>query len=145
MTFRQLIIVALFLIASPVWAQLRFEADVNCTPQGSALQSEVGRGCLLIEASMTAFVELRDALTANMPAAGGSNVTMTCTECSVAKGVTGCAAAGDEVVVSKRNAAVHRIACILTSHRDQDQLRSDVQAAEDNFTPGADIGDGNPG
>jgi hypothetical protein len=132
------------LLAGPVLGQIRFDQDKNCTVQGGDLQDEAGRACLRIEASLPAFIELRDGLTKNMPDAGGGDVSMTCTDCSVTKGLTGCAAAGDVVTIARRRAALHRIACILTSHRDQNELNEDVQATIDNFTPGADIGDGDP-
>jgi hypothetical protein len=142
---KTLLVLALVLIPTLASSQVRFEQDVNCTPATGAMTAEVGRGCLLVEASIAAFADLRDALTMNMPDAGGGNVTMGCTQCSVDKGVSGCATTEDSVVIAQRDAAVHRIACILTSLSDQKRLADDVQAAQDGFVPGGDIGNGDPG
>lgn len=140
------IIVVLFLFASPVFAQLSFDNGFECDNTVNA-----ARGCLKIEASIDAFIGLRDALTESMTDAGGGDcnglscdVEMRCTECSVAKNITGCLQEGDLVTITRKSASLHRLACILTSLSDQDRLNDELRTTRENFVPGADIGDGDP-
>lgn len=136
---------AALLLSVPLAAQqIRFEANKNCTISAGAFVTQAGRGCLAIESSLSVFTDLRDALTLNMPDAGGGNVVMTCTQCSIDKGYTGCTVLGATVTVSRQSAALHRLACILTSIRAEKVLRDALAATEASTDLKADLGGGTP-
>ena len=124
----------LFLVASSATAQISFDAGNECdgTPN-------VARGCLKVEAGITAFVELRDALTPDWSG------TLTCSACNVASGFPGCVSINDQVTTTRQKAALAKLTCILRSHVVQQRREDAVAAAESGVDEDPEIGGGDPG
>jgi len=108
--------------------------SVACVPTG-------GRGSLVIESSVVAFSDLRDAFTPGWDGSGD----VTCTACYVNALFPGCSAVGDIVNTTRKKAALANLACSLRVAVIQAERNAARASADSGVDVNPDIGGGDPG
>lgn len=129
MNSRMLFILALSILAAvPVVAgDIGFASGENCTVTGNVVTCipDGGRGSLVVTASLSSFVELRDALTPTWDPAVG----LTCQRRHVREGLCTEGQLGTQLTANRADAALIELSFELRRIVRDERRREDVEAA----------------
>ncbi len=123
--------------------EIGFSSGESCTVASDvvACVSSAGRGSLVIESSVVAFADLRDAFTPGWDGSGD----LICSQCWVNLGFPGCSVLGDAVNTTRKKAALANLACALRVAVIKAERQAARSSADAGVDENPDIGGGDPG